>query len=172
MQTEITLNQPPVASATNPAEVLAADAAEAQLADSIKELWRVHSHAQGAARKTREELKLIRNNPSERLHQLKVVLARHSRGGAWSSFLQTQQIPRSTADRMCSSYEKTLAAADGNCPSEQIQEPTEVIIRRYVTAWWPELSKVLPTREAVEMFITELRSAAEKCFDTQEGAGQ
>jgi hypothetical protein len=51
-----------------------------------------------------------------------------------------------------------------NSADEQISEPTEVAVRRYVRALWPRLTKVLTTSEAVEVFIVELRFTAEKSF--------
>jgi len=44
---------------------------ERRLVDEIVELWEVHVQAKGVARKTRQELKGIRERLSERLHQNK-----------------------------------------------------------------------------------------------------
>jgi hypothetical protein len=123
-----------------------------------------HTEAQGSVRKSREELKEIRANLSERLHELKSVLSRPGRGGAWSSFLETQRIPRSTADRLVRGYEKTVGTEEKSCTTEQIPEATEVTVRRYMQGLWPRLSRVLATRESVELFIAVLRETAEKSF--------
>jgi hypothetical protein len=62
-------------------------------------------------------------------------------------------------------YEKSLAAESGtNCATEQIAEPTEVTVRRYLQGLWPRLSRVLTTREHVETFIAALTNIAEKSF--------
>jgi hypothetical protein len=143
------------------------DAAEAQLTNEIADMWRDHSQAQTSIRKNRDELKRIRTNLSQRLHELKAVLSRPGRGGAWSSFLAAQRIPRSTADRLVRGYEKTLVADGENCTSEHIDEPTQVTVRRYLQGLWPRLSRVLTTRESLEVFITELRQTAEKSFDVE-----
>jgi hypothetical protein len=127
-------------------------------------LWLVHSQAQTSLRKTRDELRLTRTNLSHRLFELKSVLSRPGRGGAWSSFLQAQSIPRSTADRLVRGHEKTTMADQKNCAIEQIQEPIDVVVRRYVRALWPRLSKILTTRESVQVFIAELDRTAEKSF--------
>jgi hypothetical protein len=147
------------------AEVAAAtDPAETKLANEIADMWRVHARSREALHKTRAELKQIRTDLSRRLHELKAVLSRPGRGGAWTGFLDAQAIPRSTADRLVRGYEKTIAAEGGNCTSEQIPEPTDVIVRRYFSALWPRLSRILTTPESIEMFVVELRHTAEKSF--------
>ncbi len=170
MQTDITLSPPSVVGATNQTENVATDPAEELLTTEISTLWQVHTQVQGALRKTRDELRLIRYSLAHRLHELKAILARPGRGGAWSSFLESQQIPRSTADRLVRFHEKTLGVEDANCTTEQTTAPNEAKIHRYFYGLWPKLQKVLSTREAVETFVTELRGAAEKCVDAQEGA--
>jgi hypothetical protein len=144
--------------------IIAADPAEAQLTTEVSDLWKSHHQAQGAARKTREELKVIRTNLAARLHELKGILCRPGRGGAWSSFLDAHAIPRSTGDRLVRAHEKSVDAVEGNCATEQLAEPTDVIIRRYVAGWWPKLRKVLTTPEAVDIFIAALQAAAENSF--------
>ena len=143
----------------------ATDSAEAQLTNEIADMWRIHNQAQTSLHKTRAELKQIRTNLSHRLHELKAVLSRPGRGGAWSSFLESQRIPRSTADRLVRGYEKTIAAEGENCTSEQTPEPTDVVVRRYVHALWPRLSRVLTSSEAVHVFIVELHRTAERSFE-------
>jgi hypothetical protein len=93
---------------------------EPQLVGEIADLWRIHGQTQGTLKKSREEIKRIRADLSERLHQLKAVLSRPGRGGAWSSFLGAQKIPRSTADRLVRGHEKMIAVKEGNCTTEQI----------------------------------------------------
>ena len=92
------------------------------------------------------------------------MLSRPGRGGAWSSFLESQRIPRSTADRLVRGYEKTITVEGENCANEQIPEPTEVYRPSVRYALWPRLSRILTTRESVEMFIGELRHIADKSF--------
>jgi hypothetical protein len=140
------------------------DPGEAQLVDEVGELWQVHNHAKTSLHQTRDELKRIRTDLSQRLSALKQVLSRPGRGGAWSSFLLSLRIPRSTGDRLVRAYEKTIAAAQDNCSIEQIQETTEVVVHRYVRALWPRLSKVLTTGDSVRIFIAELNRMAEKSF--------
>jgi hypothetical protein len=160
---QTTASTSPVAS-TGLDSSLADPAAEEKLSNEVDVLWKAHTEAQGSVRKSREELKEIRANLSARLRELKSVLSRPGRGGAWSSFLETQKIPRSSADRLVRSYEKTLGTGEKNCTAEQIHEATEVTVRRYMQGLWPRLSRVLATRESVELFIAVLRETAEKSF--------
>jgi hypothetical protein len=142
------------------------NSSEVRLTNAVGELWHVHNQAKTLLHQSREELKGIRADLSRRLHELKSVLSRPGRGGAWSSFLQGQKIPRSTADRLVRGYEKTTMSGGGNCAIEQT-EPTEVVVRRYVRALWPRLSRVLTTSEAVHIFIVELHRTAERSFETK-----
>jgi hypothetical protein len=138
----------------------AADPAEAQLVAEVGNLWLLHSEAQTSINKTRDELKLVRTDLSQRLHALKAVLSRPGRGGAWSSFLQAQTIPRSTADRLVRAHKKTISAEPESCATDQIS----VVVHRYVRALWPKLSRILKTRESVQLFTTELLRISERSF--------
>jgi hypothetical protein len=155
---------------TASAEVLSAspgplDQTEVNLTAEIEQLWQVHSKAQTSLSRSRAEAKVVRDDLSRRLHELKSVLSRPGRGGAWSSFLEAQKIPRSSADRFVRSHEKKVAS-EKNCTTEQIVEPTAVTVRRYLQGLWPRLSRVLTTREAVDLFIDALQQAAEKSICT------
>ena len=109
------------------------------------------------------KLKKIRADLSRHLHELKSVLSRPGRGGAWFSFLKEQSIPRSTADRMVNAHEKTISEEVGNCLTGASKpEAAEVVVARYLHGLWPKLSRVLTTREHVEMFIAALTNIAEK----------
>jgi hypothetical protein len=61
---------------------------EVQLTQEIDQLWNAHSRAQGSLRKSREDAAKIRADLSVRLHQLKKVLSRPGRGGAWFVYLR------------------------------------------------------------------------------------
>jgi len=71
---------------------------EQRLSADITELWAVHVQGQTAVKRTRDELRAIRQRLSERLYALKQILARPGRAGQWSSFLATHGIPRSNAE--------------------------------------------------------------------------
>jgi hypothetical protein len=138
---------------------------EPQLIGEIGDLWQIHAQTQGTLKKSREEIKRIRADLSERLHQLKAVLSRPGRGGAWSSFLETQKIPRSTADRLVRGHQKANTMQEGNCVTEQIPEPDEVVVRRHCRGLWPRLSRVLTNTDLVEVFVAELWLTANGTFD-------
>jgi hypothetical protein len=144
-------------------------AAETQLGNEICDLWQARVSAHVSLHRNQEELKVIRANLAEKLHGLKLVLARRGCQGGWSKFLNSQRIPRATADWLATAHEKSLASALGNCVTEQFREPTEDI-RSYVKGIWPRLSRVLKNREAVEVFVAELRHKADASFEAQAAA--
>lgn len=135
---------------------------EAALVNEVGALWKTHAGLQTTAHKTRGELKAIRLDLGKRLHELKSVLSRPGRGGAWSSFLESQQIPRSSADRLVRAHERTLTPGGENRTNEQISDTPEVVIRRYLQGLWPRLSRILATPESVELFVVMLRETAER----------
>jgi hypothetical protein len=140
------------------------DPGEEQLVDEVGNLWQAHNQAKTSLHQTRDELKLVRMTLSQRLYELKSLLSRPGRGGAWSGFLVSQKIPRSTADRLVRGFAKMNSADPDSCATEQVLEPTEAMIHRYVRALWPRLSKVLTTRESVQIFTAELHRMAEQSF--------
>jgi hypothetical protein len=142
---------------------------EVQLSNEVKHLWEAHAQAHSNVRKTRSELKEVRARLSQNLYELKAVLCRPGRGGAWASFLGAQGIPRSSADSLVRAYEKTSGVEAQNLPTGQIiPEPSDLVIGRYVRALWPKLMKTLTTPEAVEMFVAELRRLAENSMADKE----
>ena len=137
-------------------------AAQASFEKNSKE----HSKAEGSFRKSREELRDIRDRLSTLLHQVKPLISRPGCGGGWSSFLAERQISRSTADALVRSHAKTLATnAESNCSTRQIVDAPEIAIRHYLKRQWPRLSQLVKTPEDLEMFITALSETAEKSFD-------
>ena len=160
------MTQAEVAPATSPVEIPpAADSDEAQLTREVGALWQMHAQTKATVIKSRAEMNVIRTDLSRRMHELKALLSKPGRGGAWSGFLAAEKISRSTADRLVRAHEKTLAR-QVNCANEHITEPSEVIVHKYLHALWPKLSRVLTTQESVEMFVDELRSRAKKSFNT------
>jgi hypothetical protein len=166
-ETEIS-SAPTAAAGTSPDVIDSSvtDPAEKQLNTEIWQLWKAHSEAQGFLRMSREEAKKIRADLSQRLYELKLVLSRPGRGGAWFSFLQAQAIPRTTADRLVNAHGKTIPGTVENCPSgaSKVHEPTDVVVHRYLQGLWPKLSRVITTHEHMEIFITALTNIAEKSF--------
>jgi hypothetical protein len=158
------MTQTETESTTQTIDVSTIDNSEPQLTNEVAELWMIHNEAKTSLHRGRDELKRIRTDLSQRLHALKAVLSRPGRGGAWSSFLVSQTIPRSTADRLVRAHKKTMSADPDSCTTGQTKESSEVVIRRYVHALWPRLSRVLTTPEALDVFVAELRRTADKSF--------
>jgi hypothetical protein len=130
----------------------------------VEALWQDHKQAKSSARKTNKELALIRADLARALHSLKNVLARPGCKGEWSSFLESHDIARATANRLVDAHQKLITPAASNCPSGTTIEPMEAVVRRCFDRYWPKLSPMLTTSEAVELFVTVLRGAAEKSF--------
>lgn len=139
--------------------------AEAQLADDIGELWQVHSQAQGTLRKTRDELKIVRANLAERLHELKCVLSRPGRSGQWSGFLASKKIPRTTADRLVLLHEKSINV-DGNRTDGATKKLSDDGIAQVAKATWARLQSKLGTHEAIYQFFSKLIIESGIPFDT------
>jgi hypothetical protein len=139
---------------------------EVRWAKEIDHLWKAHTEVRGFLKLSREDAAKTRAALAKRLYELKCVLSRPGRGGAWFAFLKEQAIPRSSADRLANAHAKTIPGPAGNCPSgaSKAQEPTDVVVRRYLNGLWPKLSRVLATREHLEMFIVALTDIAEKSF--------
>lgn len=126
--------------------------AERKLATDINDLWSFHVHAQNAVATTRDELKAIRQRLGERLHEMKLLLARPGRNGQWPSFLQQHGIPRTTADRLVAGHKRSLAP-EANCASGTFPTPTKQDIQRLLTSVWPRLAKTLTTPDSIFTFL-------------------
>jgi hypothetical protein len=156
---------------------------EKRLTIEIERLWTKHVAAQAtfdknsgehtktedSCRKSRAELKELRDHLAKLLHELKPLISRPGRGGGWSGFLTKKGIPRSTGDTLVRAYKKTLSSEEKNCTTEQIPEQPvterrETTIRSYLQGLWPRLSQVVKTPEDLEIFITALK---EKSFATK-----
>lgn len=121
----------PGAYSSGPSEV------EQKLADQIKQLWAVHVDAQAVVKKTKAELKGVRQRLSESLYLMKELLVTPGcaggRNGRWASFLRSQMIATSTADRLVRAYREFV------CP-----EPTWSVTR------FPNLPRLMPRGCSIE----------------------
>jgi hypothetical protein len=141
------------------------NSSEHELTNEVAGLWLSHNETKTSLHHTRDELKRIRTDLSQKLYDLKAVLSRPGRGGAWSSFLVSQDIPRSSADRLVRGHAKTISTDPDSCSGDQIiPETNEVVVHRYARAIWPKLSRILNTRESVQLFTSELHRISEKSF--------
>ena len=161
MQTEIATTQ---ATAAAPTPIVI-DSAEAHLATEISALWESHSQARGELRKSRSELKQIRTNLSQRLHELKSVLSCRGRASQWSGFLVSNKIPRSTADRLCAGYEKSINP-DGNSTSGAIQNLSDDGIAQVAKSTWARLQGKLGSHQAKYLFFAKLLIASGAPYET------
>jgi hypothetical protein len=124
---------------------------ESSLANDVVTLWNSHAATTTNAKRTREELKTLRDNLAEKLHQLKAIYARAGRNGQWSSWLEWKHIPRATADRLVIAYERKM-----NPPTESPEaDPVDALLRSML----PRLKRVLTSSDAVDAFIGKLQAA-------------
>lgn len=142
---------------------------EAALSAEIVQLWRVHLDCQSAIKQETQQFRSLRSELGRLLHQMKGLLAKPGRAGGWSEYLRERGIPRATADRLVSKYERSLNP-DGNCLTESICEPTEEGIRSLLDKIAPKLRRVLRTATSVYRFIDLMTTAFEvNRKDTEEG---
>ena len=133
------------------ADLLGPSEDEQRLADEIAQLWEVHAQAKNTVKKTKEELKAIRELLSERLYELKQLLARPGRCGQWSAWLKEPKISRATADRLVQRYGANLPGYES--PHEAISNPSEDTAENLARVVWSRFRKVLTTEESVIQFI-------------------
>src|ERR1017187_9773401 len=124
---------------------------EQRLADEIRQLWAVHVEAKTTVKNTKGELKAIRELLSERLYELKQLLARPGRCGQWSSWLKERKISRATADRLVLRYGADQPGYES--PHEAISNPSEDTAEKLARVVWSRFRKVLTSEESVIQFI-------------------
>ena len=125
---------------------------EETLAKEIRDLWTAHEDAQAAATRTKAEIKEVRERLSERLCQMKQLLARPGRRGGWSSFLRVEGIAKATADRLVRKHQRP-AGQEQNVLNEQVSEPTEADVERLFNSLLPRLEQRLVTARAAYRFL-------------------
>src|ERR1017187_5554134 len=131
---------------------------EQRLADEIGQLWEVHAEAKTTVTKTKGELKAIRELLSERLYELKQLLARPGRCGQWSSWLKERKISRATADRLVQRYGANLPGYES--PQEAISNPSKDTAEKVAKDVWSRFGKVLTTEDSVIDFIVRIAEFA------------
>lgn len=125
---------------------------ETGLTDKIVRLWQEHNDYKASIRHQTQDLRTLRTELGKRLAEMKEVLAKPGRSGQWSSWLKERKIPRATADRLVTNYERSLKP-NGNRLTESISEPTEAEIQKLFAKMFPELRRVLRTPQSVYRFI-------------------
>ena len=129
-------------------------ATESQLNKQITTLWSDHVRLSSDRKTTVKQLRQIRANLAECLHEMKSILSRPGRLGQWRGWLKQQQrIPRSTADRLVARHAETIGIENGNVLSETSSEPAEQTAERLARGVWLRLRKVLTADESIVGFI-------------------
>lgn len=132
------------------------ETSESNVDAEIARLWSAHKDRAVTARDAREELKVLRRNLAQRLHEMKSLLVQTGRSGKWASYLRERKIPRATADRYVKEHELTLTPLGENLLTEAISAPTEEDVLRLFRKLLPQMRRVLVTQEAAFTFATEL----------------
>lgn len=124
---------------------------EQKLAEEIARLWEVHAQAKTSVKKTKAELKAIRERLSERLYEMKQLLARPGRNGQWSAWLKEHKISRASADRLVQRFAATLPGHES--PHEAASSQPIGTAEELARGVWPSFRKVLSTHQAVVEFL-------------------
>jgi len=128
---------------------------ERKLQSEIQVLWSAHQAGKTTARRTKDELKILRVDLGGKLFELKAVLVRTGRSGGWAAYLRSQGFARATVERYISQHEHVLSPRQIDSP-ETISEPSEDDVRRLVRRLMPQLRKVLKTPAWMEWFTVEV----------------
>ncbi|MGD0694787.1 MAG: hypothetical protein ABSB82_08015 [Terriglobia bacterium] len=131
---------------------------EPKPADEIAQLWTVHVQAKGVVRKTREEMKAVRQRLSERLSEIKPLLVRPGRSGQWSAWLKERGISRASADGLVRRYAAALPGHEST--HEEISNPPDDSAENLAKVVWSRLKKVLATDQSAIDFIGCLVTAS------------
>jgi hypothetical protein len=132
------------------------DESEATLNNEIKSLWSAHQIGRATAKRTKQELKILRLDLGAKLCEMKAILVRAGRSGGWAAYLRSQDLPRATAERYIGRVE-VLSNPNQIEPRETISEPTAEDVRRLVRSLMPRLRRVLKTPAWMEWFTVEVQ---------------
>jgi hypothetical protein len=131
------------------------DENERRLQSEIEALWSAHQAGKTTARRTKDELKILRVDLGGKLFELKAVLVRTGRSGGWAAYLRSQGLARATVERYIRQHEHILSPRQIDSP-ETISEPSEADVRRLVRRLMPQLRRVLKTPAWREWFTVEV----------------
>ena len=130
--------------------------AEAKLTTEIAKLWGLHKDSNAKVQRTRAELKAFKLELGEKLHHLKAILVRTGRGGGWASYLRSQGLPPTTADRYVAAHEKLLHPPEKKVTTGVLYEPTTDEMRQFTQRLLPKLCRMLTTQQAVYEFVRDV----------------
>jgi hypothetical protein len=145
--------------------------AETELTTEIMKLWGVQKDSKATARRTRAELKSLRQQLGEKLHSLKSILVGAGREGGWAPYLRGQKVPVATANRYVAEHQARISQPAEKLLIEQHVEPTADDARKLAVKLLPTLSRTLTTQELVFEFVHELLWSLDvaEVTDTDEG---
>jgi len=106
--------------------------------------------------RTQTELKIIRLELAEKLYTMKAILTRPGRGGGWASYLRSEKLRLSTADRYVDQHESRLCPPEKKLLSEELYEPTVDDIREFGEKLLPKLCRMLTTQQSVFWFVEDV----------------
>jgi hypothetical protein len=129
---------------------------EATLSAEITKLLTDRKNGNASVRRTRAELKSLRQQLSEKLHSLKAILVGTGREGGWAPYLREQKLPLATANRYVAEHQARIAQPAEKLLIEQHVEPTADDARKLAAKLLPTLSRTLISQELVFEFIHEL----------------
>lgn len=114
---------------------------EINLGNEIVQLCAAHKRIGLAARRTRGEMMVTREELGKKLYALKLFLARLGRGGQWTHYLDFAGLPKTTADRYVAKYEASLETVAPNLPSGEIPQPAEDATTRFIKQVMPKIGR-------------------------------
>lgn len=124
---------------------------EQQLVSEIRELWTAHQDGQATVKRTKAEIKQVREQLSERLSRMKQLLAKPGRNGVWSAFLRSEKIAKATADRLVRQRQES-GGEQSNVITEEVSQPGPVNVGRLLSSLLPRLRSGLTTPESAYEF--------------------
>jgi hypothetical protein len=130
--------------------------AETKLTTEIAKLWGLQKDNRATVRRTRAELKALRLELAEKLHEMKAILVGTGREGRWAPYLREQRLPLATANRHVAEHQARMAQPAEKLLIEQHVEPTADDARKLAAKLLPTLSRTLISQELVFEFIHEL----------------
>lgn len=137
---------------------------EQQLASEIRKLWAAHQNGQSTVKRTKAEIKAVREQLSEHLLRMKQVLVKPGRNGNWSAFLRSEGIAKATADRLVRQRQKS-EEEQTNILTEEISQPASPNVGRLLQSLLPKLKSNLTTPESAYEFVVRLVEALGLTFD-------
>jgi hypothetical protein len=140
---------------------------EQKLADEIRQLWAVHVEANSTVKKTKADLKTIRELLSERLCEMKKLLVKVGRNGGWSAFLRSEGIAKATADRLVRKHEESIDPQP-NIITEEVSEPTPADAQRLFESVLPRLRQRITTPRLAFEFLLWFVGSSRLAHEWQE----